>query len=57
MHAAHFAIAVVEHGLILGVCRGGLFAVAPREALVDFVVQAAADGFADALELGLEFVR
>jgi len=36
--------------LVFGVCGGGFLAVAAGEAGVDFVVEGAADGFADALE-------
>jgi hypothetical protein len=49
VHAGHLAVACVEDGLVFGVGRGGFLAVAAREAGVDFVVESAADGFANAL--------
>jgi hypothetical protein len=48
-HAGHFAIACFKDALVFGVGCGGFLAVAAREAGVDFVVEGAADGFADAL--------
>jgi ATP-dependent protease HslVU (ClpYQ) peptidase subunit len=42
-------VAFFEDGLVFGVGSGGFLAVAAREAGVDFVVESAADGFADAL--------
>ena len=52
-HAGHFAVAGFEDALVFGVGCGGFLAVAAREAGVDFVVEGAADGFADALGEGV----
>lgn len=56
-HVAHFAVAVVEDCLVFGVGRGGFLAVAAGEARVDFVVQCAADSFADALCLESDYLQ
>lgn len=50
VEAAHFGVSLFEDGLVLCVCYGGFLAIAAREAAVDFLVEGAADGFADALD-------
>lgn len=47
--ARHLLVAAIDHGLVFGIRGGCLLAVAAGEARVDFVVQRAAEGFADAL--------
>lgn len=51
MHAeaTHFGISLFKDGLVLCVCYGGFLAVAAGEVVVDFLVEGAADGFANAV--------
>lgn len=51
--AGHLALPAGQGGLVLRVGLRGLFSIASWEARVDFAVNGAAEGFADALGVGL----